>query len=138
VIVASAPGLKRFLDLTQSGLINGSLGTHTGVTFSQGDTYTMTNLSKKSRSSAKRSAKAGSVTNHVNSNSSDGSSSARNPIALFRPEQVNPKTTITGGAQAGPIRDFSQADVPELGSKESVESMEDDRSDKMIISVKQG
>jgi hypothetical protein len=137
VIVASAPGLKKFLDRTQSGLMNVSLGTHTGATFGQGDTYAMTDLSKKSRSSAKRSAKAGSASDHINSKSSGGSSAARNAAALFRPDHVNTETTITGGAQATPTRNLSQADIPELGSKGSVESMEDDRSDRMIISVKQ-
>jgi hypothetical protein len=158
VIVASAPALKKFMDRTNSGMLNVSLGAHTGTTYGathRRDTYLLTSISNRSQRSAKnpdRPPKPSSKKDITTSASDERNGTVPNPATLFRPEGIGSEAMVTGGHH----RDGSGNGLGYIatnkrpnglnysnsrgGSENEIEgeaeSLESQRSDKMIINVK--
>lgn len=154
VIVASAPAVKKFMDRTNSGMLNASLWAHTGTTYGESqrrDTYLLTSISNRSRKSARHANKPpilSSKTDVPTSISDERHTTVPNSGTLFRPERIESEVMATGGHHRDGLgNDLSYSDTHKRpngqnsrrGSDNEIdyeaESLESQRSDKMIINV---
>ena len=140
VIAASTPGLRKFLEHSNTGMLNVSLAAHTDIAYGEThwkDTHPLTNISKKDMKTPASEERNGTV-----------------PIAapLFRPEGVMSKVMITGGhhrdSLGNGLDDVAGEEHPNgpnypnsrTGSEDEIEreaeSLGSHHSEKMFIAVR--